>query len=329
MKDILPKNLAFDLVRATETAALVAGRWIGLGERELADKQATENMVAALNRINMEGRIVIGEMTVSQPPFYEHGEKVGTGKGPELDVLVDAIDGSTQLSRGSSGAISAAAVAPAGSMARLVGVTYMKKIVVDSDVAPHLVSQCLDAPAAWTLALVARAKNRKISTLNVFVLDRPRHKDLTDEIRAAGAHVMLAPDGDIAGGLLAATRDTGVDLLMGSGGVIEGIMVACVVKATGGMLIAQLDPQNEQEIANIKQAGFDPAQTYNQDDMVKSDQIYFTATGINDGPILSGVKYEGGLAKTNSIMLRGVSKTRRTMVAEHQIDAQRAEENQN
>ncbi|MFN2159336.1 MAG: class II fructose-bisphosphatase [Anaerolineales bacterium] len=326
MKERLPANLAFDLARTTEAAALAAGRWIGLGERALADKQATEKMVAALNRIKFEGRIVIGESTVSKIPFYKHGEKVGTGDGPRLDLLIDAIDGSAQLSKGSAGAISAAAVAPAGSMAELINVSYMRKIVVDSDVAPYMVSQCLDAPPAWTLALVARAKKRKVSTLTVFVLDRPRHKDITEEIRSAGAHVMLAPDGDIAGGLLAAFHDTGVDLLLGTGGVVEGIMVACAVKATGGMLIAQLDPHTDQEIKNVRAAGFDPGQVYTHNDLVKSDQIYFAATGINDGPILSGVKYKGGLAKTHSILLRGETRTRREMIAEHLLDENRAED---
>lgn len=319
MKVRLPANLAFDLVRTTEAAALAAGRWIGLGERELADKQATEKMVAAFNEINFEGRIVIGESTVSKVPFYKHGEKVGTGDGPQLDVLFDAIDGSTQLSKGSPGAISAAVIAPAGSMADLIDISYMKKIVVDAEVAPFLVSNCLEAPPAWTLALVARAKNRQVNELTVFVLDRPRHRDLTEEIRTAGAHVILAPDGDIAGGLMAASQDTGVDVLMGTGGVVEGIMVACAVMATGGKLIAQLDPHKDLEFENIRKAGFDPRQVYTHNDLVKTNQTFFAATGINDGPILSGVKYEGGLAKTNSLLLRGESKTRRFVYAEHQL----------
>ena len=232
---------------------------------------------------------------------------------------MDAIDGSAQLSRGSPGALSAAAVAPAGSMQVPVDAVYMNKIIVDRIVAPSLVTQCLNAPPGWTLALVARAKKRDINMLTVFVLDRPRHKDLVKEIRSAGAHVMLAPDGDIAGGILACTQGTGVDILMGIGGVVEGILVACAVKAIGGMMISKFAPASDNERLGIEKSGYEVGKIYNQDDLVTTNEVFFSATGINDGPILNGVKYKGELATSNSLLLRGESKTRRLMNAEHRL----------
>lgn len=317
MNSKLPRNLAFDLVRSTEAAAIAAGRWIGLGEQEQADRLATEKMIESLNLVEIDGRIVIGEMDESRQGQFNYGERVGTGEGPRLDLVMDAIDGSAQLSRGSPGALSVAAVAGADSIRVPVEAVYMSKIIVDSTVASSLVPQCLNAPPAWTLALVARAKKRDINMLTVFVLDRPRHQDLVHEIRAAGAHVMLAPDGDIAGGLLACSQGTGVDILMGIGGVVEGILVACAVKAIGGMMISQFSPASDDERVGIEKAGYEVGKFYTQDDLVATDEVFFSATGINDGPILNGVKYKGGLATTNSLLLRGESKTRRLMKAEH------------
>jgi fructose-1,6-bisphosphatase II len=326
LNDNIPLDLAFDLVRSTEAAALSAGRWMGLGKPEQADRVATTRMLASLKCIDIDGRIAVCETGVRsegdsrQVPILKHGLQVGTGNGPRLDVVVDAIDGSAQLSQGSPGALSAAAVAPSGSMWVPMGAVYMNKIIVDADVAPALVPQCLDAPAAWTLALVGRAKNRSVATLTVFVLDRPRHKDLIDEIRAAGAHVMLAPDGDIAGGLMACLPGTGIDLLMGIGGVVEGLISACAVKATKGAMLVRLAPQREEENGAIVKAGFDSKRILTHDDLVTSDKVFFAATGINDGAILSGVKYEGEMAKSNSLLLRGETKTRRIMHSEHLID---------
>ncbi len=319
MKDKLPQNLAFDLVRSTEAAALAAGRWIGLGEQEQADRIATKKMMEALNKVEMDGHIIMGEYSEGRQPLFNHNVSIGSGQGPKLDLVVDAIDGSAQLSRGSPGALSAAAVAPAGSMQVPVDAVYMNKIIVDRIVAPSLVTQCLNAPPGWTLALVARAKKRDINMLSVFVLDRPRHKDLVKEIRSAGAHVMLAPDGDIAGGILACTQGTGVDILMGIGGVVEGILVACAVKAIGGMMISKFAPASDNERLGIEKSGYEVGKIYNQDDLVTTNEVFFSATGINDGPILNGVKYKGELATSNSLLLRGESKTRRLMNAEHRL----------
>jgi len=319
LKEKLPQDLAFDLVRSTEAAAIAAGRWIGLGEQEQADRTATKKMIEALNKIEMDGHIIMGEYSQGREPFFNYNERIGTGAGPSLDLVLDAIDGSAQLSKGSPGALSAAAVAPAGSMQVPVDAVYMNKVIVDRNVAPSLVSQCLNAPPGWTLALVARAKKRDINTLTVFVLDRPRHKDLVEEIRAAGAHVMLAPDGDIAGGILACTPESGVDILMGIGGVVEGILVACAVKAIGGMMISQFTPASDNERKGIEKSGYEVGKIYDQDDLVTTNEVFFSATGINDGPILNGVKYKGELATSNSLILRGGSKTRRLMNAEHRL----------
>lgn len=319
MTQTLPRNLAFDLVRSTEAAAIAAGRWIGMGEKDKADRIATEEMIQEVNKIDMDGHITVREIDEVIESLINQKHHVGTGKGPKLELVMDAIDGTSQLSRGSSGAISAAAIAPAGTIKVPEGASRMRKVIVNSTVAPALVSQCCEAPPAWTLALIARAKKREISKLTVFVLDRPRHKDLVNEIHAAGAHVMLAPDGDIAGGILACSKGTGVDLLMGIGGVVEGILVACAVKATRGKMIFQYAPQSEAEKTAIQKAGYDIEKVYSHNDLVQSDEVVFTATGINNGPLLDGVRYDGDMAITSSLLLSGKSRTRRLMKTKHTL----------
>jgi fructose-1,6-bisphosphatase II len=195
----------------------------------------------------------------------------------------------------------------------------MDKIIVDESVAPYLVDECMDAPAAWTLSLVARAKGMKVSNLSVFVLDRPRHADLIAEIRATGAHVMLQPDGDIAGALMVCMPRSGADILMGTGGIPEGLLAACAVQSLGGAMLGRLDPQCQQEANAIRDTGHDPGAIFHSDDLVKSEQIFFAATGITSGPLLKGVIYHGAKADTNSLILRCETSTRRTISAEHLI----------
>ncbi|MDH5508154.1 MAG: fructose-bisphosphatase class II family protein, partial [Anaerolineae bacterium] len=196
---------------------------------------------------------------------------------------------------------------------------YMEKIVVNRDVASFLVPECLDAPAAWTLALIARAKQKELRDLVVFVLDRPRHKDLIDEIRTAGARVLLRPDGDVSGALLAAAPRGKVDVLMGTGGAMEGVVAACAIRALGGAMLASLLPQSEGEQASITSAGIDLSQILNCTELVRSDEIFFAATGISDGTLLSGVQYHGSEASTESLVLRSKTGTRRTIFAEHTL----------
>ncbi len=316
------RNVGFDLVRATEAAALIAGRWMGLGRRDEADEAATSAMAQTLKVMEMDGHIAIGEEgKLGRHSPLDTDQRVGTGEGPTLDVVVDPIDGGRLLAQGLPGAISVAAIAPRGSIRSLYPAIYMEKIVVDREVAHALVSECLDAPAAWVLALIARLKKKQVRDLVVFTLDRPRHAALIEEIRTAGARVMLRSDGDIAGALLAASPHSGVDLLMGVGGIPEGIIAACAIRALGGAMVGRLAPQSDAERAACQAAGLDN-DVFTTHDLVTSDEIFFAATGITDGPLLTGVRYQGQQAETQSLLLRCETHTRRQIQAEHLLEAE-------
>ncbi|RME48430.1 MAG: class II fructose-bisphosphatase [Chloroflexi bacterium] len=320
MNEHPPRNLGLDLVRATEAAALSAGRWMGLGKPAEADSAAAQAMYEALNTLDMDGHIVIGEeVKLGEHSPLDTGQRVGTGDGPEVDVVVDPIDGRRLLAEGRSGAIAVAAVAPQGSMWSPAAGAYMEKIVVNEEAAGALVPECMDAPAAWTLALVARVKKKSVRDLIVFVLERPRHYDLIEEIRAAGARVLLRADGDIGGALLAASSRSNVDILMGVGGVPEGVIAACAVKSMGGAMLGRLAPQSEEERASIEAAGIDTSQILTCEELVASNEIFFAATGITDGMLLSGVHYHGNRAETESLILRCETGIRRVIHTEHRI----------
>ncbi|MCX7670275.1 MAG: class II fructose-bisphosphatase [Anaerolineae bacterium] len=314
----LPRNLGFELVRVTEQAALTAGRWMGLNRAEEADQAAGLTMQRMFGTLAINGRLAIGEDAKldAQVPLHS-GQALGTGHGPAVDVVADAIDGCRLLAQGHGAAVAVAAVAPRGAMWAPVPAIYMDKIIVGQDVGAALVPECLGAPAAWTLALVARARGKRVGDLVVFVLARPRHDALVNEIRAAGARVMLSPDGDILGALLAITPNSGVDLLMGIGGVPEGVIAACAVRAAGGAMLGRLAPQSAEERAAVQAAGLDTRQIVSDRDIVNSDQVFFAATGITDGPLLRGVHYLGDRATSNSLILRGETHTRRWLVTEH------------
>lgn len=316
------RNLGLDLLRVTEAAAVAAGRWIGLGDPEGAHHDATRSMSTALSSVEMNGEIVIGEESrLSEHSPLDSGEMVGTGTDLEVDVVVDPIDGTRLVVHGRPGAISLIGVAPRGAMwSPPTSAVYMDKIVVDRTAASALVSECMDAPAAWTLALVARAKGREVRDLSVIVLDRPRHHDLIGEIRSAGARIMLRTEGDAEGALEAAIDGTGADILMGIGGVSEGVIAACAVKALGGAMLARLSPQSEKERSSIEESGFDPDQILYSDEIVRSNAIYFVATGITNSPLLMPVRYRGGLVETHSVLLRAITGTRRFIKAEHRLD---------
>jgi fructose-1,6-bisphosphatase II len=321
MKDErLNRNVGLDLVRATEAAALSAGRWMGLGQPDQADQAATQAIAHELDLVDMDGLIVIGEEgRAGSACELPSGRHIGTSNGPQLDVVADAVDGRRMLAQGRSGAIAVAAVAPRDTMWRPTAAIYMEKLVVNRSAASALVPECLDAPAAWTLALVARAKKKRVRDLVVFVLDRPRHADLIEEIRTAGARVMLRGDGDISGSVMAASPDGIVDVLMGIGGAPEGVIAACAVKSSGGAMLVRLAPQSAAEHAAVVQAGLDPYCIRTCDELITSNQIFFAATGITDGPLLAGVRYHGDRAETHSLILRCETGTRRTMHAEHLI----------
>ena len=321
MGGVATRNWGLDLVRATEAAARTAGRWMGVDRRDEADVAATGSMYQALKLLDIDGHIVVGEegkLGIQSP--LNTGAPVGNGNGPAMDVVLDPIEGRNLLAHGADGAIAVAAIAPRGAMWAPKPAVYMNKIVVDRDAAASLVPECMDAPAAWTLALVARVKKKEVRDLVVFVLNRPRHADLIEEIRVAGARVMLGPDGDTAGALLAATPGSSVDLLMGVGGVSEGVIAACAVKAMRGGMLGRLAPQSPAEQEAITTAGLDTRRVLSSDELIAGTEVYFAATGITDGPLLDGVRYHGNRAETHSIVLRCDTGTRRVIEAEHVIE---------
>lgn len=322
-QNLLSPNLGLDLVRATEAAALSAGRWAGLGRLDEAERAATEAMTRVLRDVEVNGRLCLGEEArLGEHATLMTGQLLGTGRGPAVDVLADAIDGRRLLAGGYPGALSVAAIAPRGAIWFPTAARYMEKIVVDADVAPALAPECLDAPAAWTLALVARAKGKQVRDLVVFVLDRPRHADLVAEIRAAGAHVLLRSGGDIAGALLACLRDGKVDVLMGTGGVPQGLLAAGAVKAAGGGMLGRLIPQGSQLSESwLPSTTSDPEarRIRTVDELVTGRHVFFAATGITDNPLLDGVRYHGTRAETASIILRAETGIRRIILAEHVV----------
>lgn len=321
MNNQLPSNLGLDLVRVTEAAALAAGRWMGLKQPERADLATKQAMVETLNKIAIDGAIVVGEEEkLGVHSSLDSGLNVGTGNGPSLDVVLDSIDGTELLAVGHSDAISVIGVAPRGSMCSLYPAIYMDKIVVDREASDLLVPECIDAPVAWTLALIARGKNKRVSDLVVFVLNRPRHKDLIDEICTAGARVILRSQGDIAGAIMAASPQVHVDLLMGVGGVSEGVIAACGIKSLGGAILGRLSPQTDHEQAAIQEAGLDTRKVFTSEDLISGEEVFFIATGVTDGTLMSGVHYHGDRAQTESIILRGVTKTQRRIITEHMIE---------
>lgn len=318
MDENIFSNLGLDLVQVTEAAALSAGRWMGLGKLDEANKYAAEAMADAFRRLPIHGEIVVGEerkLGIHSP--LDSGSFVGNGSGPALDVVVDPIDGLSLLALGGGDVISVAGLAPHGSMWRPTHAVYMEKIIVDHAASEVLVSECMDAPAAWTLALIAKAKGKKVRDLVVYVLNRPRHKDLIDEIRAAGARVLVRTEGDVAGALMVVLENVQVDILMGIGGVSEGIIAACAIKALGGAMLGRLAPQSEDEKKAIITAGLNPQDILTCDELVTGDDIFFAATGITDGVILSGVRYEGERAQTESLVLQCKTKTKRIIQTDH------------
>lgn len=321
MNQYQTRNIGLDLIRVTESTALAAGRWLGLGNRKEAHRAATEAMANALQFVDIDGHIVVGEEgRLGEHSPLDSGQRVGSGQGPEMDVLVDPIDGTESVVRGYPGAISVISVAPRGSLWAPTPAIYMEKIIVDQEVAGFLVPECMDAPAAWTLALIARAKNKAVRDLQVIVLDRPRHHGLIEEIRTAGARVLLRSDGDTAGALIAATPDTSADMLMGVGGVAEGVAAACAVKTMRGGMLGRLAPQSEEERTAIEAADLDVKRVLTCDEIVSGKQIFFAATGVTDGPILGGVEYHGREARTHSLMIRCETGVRRIIHADYLLE---------
>ncbi len=321
MNESISPNLGLSLVRVTEAAALAAGRWMGRGDPVLANTDATEAMAKSFNTLDIDGSIVVGEEgRLGRPSPLNSGNAIGSGEGSAMDVVADPIDGTSLLIKGSPGAISVAGIAPRGTMWSPAPAVYMEKIIVGAEAAQALVVECMDAPAAWTLALVARVKQKNVRDLVVFVLDRPRHKDLIAEIQTTGARVVARSHGDVAGALMAVSHDVNVDILMGVGGVSEGVVAACAVKAMGGAMLGRLAPLTPEEAAAVQEAGLDTQTILTGDELVKGRNIYFAATGISDGSLLSGVRYHGTMAETESLILRCETGTRRIVHTEHLLE---------
>lgn len=313
------RNLALELVRVTEAAALAAAQYMGTGDRKAGDQAAVDAMRLMLGTLEMDGVIVIGEGEKDKAPMLYNGEIVGNGHPPAVDVAVDPVEGTNLLALGRANALSVIALAERWTMWNPGPALYMDKLVVEKR-ARHVIDITL--PPVENLRRIAEALDRPVGELTVFVLDKPRHADLIAQIRDAGARVSLQTDGDVAGALLAATPGTGIDVLMGAGGTPEGVLAAVAVKALEGGMQGRRAPQSEQEMQRVQAAlGDEWDEVLTQDDLIRSDDAFFAATGITDGPLLEGVHYDrAGGVTTHSLVIRAKTGTVRYITAVHQID---------
>ena len=310
------RNLALELVRVTEAAAMASARWVGRGDKNAADGAAVNAMRRLINTVSMDGVVVIGEGEKDAAPMLFNGEQVGDGTGPRCDVAVDPIDGTRLTANGMPDAIAVIAVSARGSMYDPSAVFYMKKLVTGPEAAEVV---DIDASPAENIAAVARAKGCSSHDVTVIILDRPRHAELISQVRHAGARIKLITDGDVAGAIMAARAGTGIDLLLGIGGTPEGIIAACAIKCLGGVILGKLAPRDEAERTRALDAGHDLDRILTTDDLVASDDAFFAATGITNGELLSGVKYRGGGAHTHSLVMRARSGTIRNIYSEHEL----------
>lgn len=299
------RNLALELIRVTETAAVAAAPWVGRGQKDLADKAAVEAMRLMINTVDMSGVVVIGEGEKDNAPMLHNGEEVGNQDGPECDVAVDPIDGTTLTANGMNGAISVIALSPRGTMFDPQSSFYMNKIVTGPEAA-HVIN--IQATTQENIAAVAKAKGLAISDVTVVVLNRPRHEKLINEIREAGARIRLIQDGDVAAAIETARPNTGIDLLMGIGGTPEGVITAAAMICLGGAIQGQL--QHE---------GVGTGAILHTRDLVNSDDVFLAATGITDGELLKGIRYTQFGIVSQSIVMRGKSKTVRVIETEHHL----------
>lgn len=311
------RNLALEIVRVTEAAALASGRWMGRGEKEKADNAAVEAMRLILSAVDMDGKIVIGEGEKDNAPMLFNGERVGNGLPPEVDVAVDPIDGTRPLAFGRTNSIATVSVAPRGTMFDPGPFMYMDKIAVGPQAKGKI---DVNAPVSDNLQVIAKAMGKDIDDLTTIVLDRPRHDGLVAEIRKLGARIRLIPDGDVAAALMTALPDTGIDVLIGIGGTPEGVLAACALRAMGGEIQGKLYARDEDELKRGREAGYDFEKILTMDDLVSSEDVFFAATGITDGELLKGIKYTGEGARTDSLVVRGLTGTVRRIEATHRID---------
>jgi fructose-1,6-bisphosphatase II len=311
------RNLALELVRVTEAAAMGAGRWIGRGEKESADQAAVDGMRAVLDTVEMTGVVVIGEGEKDEAPMLYNGEEVGSGHGPEVDVAVDPLEGTRLTAKGQPNAIAVIALAERGTMFFPGAAVYMDKIACG----PEAIDKVdIEAPARENVERVARAKGKKPTEMTVVVLERDRHEKLIAELRELGAKVLLITDGDVAPAIAAAQPATGVDLLMGVGGTPEGVIAAAALKCVGGGVQGKLWPRNDEERQQLVDAGFDLDRVLTTDDLVSGDDVFVAATGVTTGALLRGVRYTPEGAVTDSIVMRSRSGTVRRIEATHSFE---------
>jgi fructose-1,6-bisphosphatase II len=311
------RNLAMELVRVTESAALAASRWVGRGDKNGADGAAVDAMRTVLATVPMDGIVVIGEGEKDEAPMLFNGEMVGAGSAPQTDVAVDPIDGTTLTSLGRANAIAVIAVSERGTMFNPGPCVYMHKIAVGPEAAGSI---DITATASQNLRWVAKAKGESVRDLTVVILDRPRHDELIAEVRSTGARVKLISDGDIFGAIATAWPDAGVDVLLGTGGTPEGVTAAAALKCMGGEIQGLLAPRNDAERQAALELGYDLDRVLTTDDLITGDNCFFAATGVTDGELLRGVRYEHGGARTQSLVMRSKSGTVRMVDARHRID---------
>src|SRR3954453_23577420 len=310
------RNLALELVRVTEAAAMAAGRWVGRGDKNGAAAAAVNAMRQLVSTVSMKGVVVIGEGEKDEAPMLYNGEEVGDGDGPDCDVAVDPIDGTTLAAKGMNNAIGVMALAARGSMYDPSAVFYMEKLVTGPEAADVV---DIEAPVEHNVQAVAKAKHCSPEDVTVVVLDRPRHDDLVEQIRDAGARIKFISDGDVAGAIMATRDGTGVDLLLGVGGTPEGIIAACAVKCLGGVIQGKLWPKDDDERQRAIDAGHDLARVLSTDDLVSSDNVFFAATGVTDGELLQGVRFHAAGATTQTLVMRSKSGTVRFMESDHRL----------
>jgi fructose-1,6-bisphosphatase II len=313
----LDRNLAMDLVRVTEAAALAASRWVGHGDKEGADGAAVDAMRTVLATVSMDGIVVIGEGEKDEAPMLFNGERIGDGTPPETDIAVDPVEGTTLTSLGRGNAISVIALSDRGTMFNPGPCVYMEKIAVGPEAAGSI---DITRSAAENLEAVAKAKGESVRDITAVILDRDRHADLIAEVRAAGARIRLIPDGDVIGAVSTAWPDTGADILFGVGGTPEGVIAAAAMKCMGGEIQGRLWPRNDDERQQAIDAGYDLEAVLTTDDLVRGNNCFFAVTGITDGEVLKGVHYDARGATTQSLVMRSKSGTVRLIQSRHRLD---------
>jgi fructose-1,6-bisphosphatase II len=316
-KQVPDRNLAMELVRVTEAAALAASRWMGRGDKEGADGAAVDAMRIVLHTVAMDGVVVIGEGEKDEAPMLYNGEAIGDGTPPATDIAVDPIDGTTPTSLGRGGAIAVIAVSERGTMFNPGPCVYMEKLAVGPEAADVV---DLSRSPAENLAAVAKAKDEDITDVTAVILDRPRHQELIAQVRATGARIRLISDGDVAGAISTAWADSGADILFGIGGTPEGVIAAAALKCMGGTIQGRLWPRDEHERQAAIDLGYDLDRVLTTDDLVAGDNCFFAATGVTDGELLKGVHYDSRGASTQSLVMRSKSGTVRVVNARHRLD---------